>query len=424
MNLYDAAGRKYKSVIYTNTATAGTQYDEIAHYEFDMDTVVWRVTEYNNNMELVYTREDTITRRIHNSIGYNADGIYYHYIKDHLGNICAVVNSETNTPVQRTTYYASGVPMAENLGPDVPPSLYYAMGVQYTENFGRDEQPYLYNGKEFIESHGLNEYDSQARMYYAPIMRTTTIDPMAENYYHISPYAWCGNNPANVVDVHGMDTVKITYNQEIGSWNYADPIIAEGNDVFRITNSEGITNTFTFSNGEYGKRVCALNIYDDGEESYCFGIMYVSSKGEEGVYFYVTPGGNSSAVENSGCRIPEDNYSMYGGLGDRWKLASIGVGENNDVTSRNIRIHYAGYDHKSWETFRKNTLGCFVVTTYNPIQNNTFNWIGSYSKSASRRIQQQLGGTEYIYQYGKGFRYGALFQNNHISFNFILKSNL
>ncbi|MCR4663818.1 MAG: hypothetical protein K5660_00445, partial [Paludibacteraceae bacterium] len=116
-----------------------------------------------NNVELVYTREDTITRRIHNSIGYNADGIYYHYIKDHLGNICAVVNSETNTPVQRTTYYASGVPMAENLGPDVPPSLYYAMGVQYTENFSRDEQPYLYNGKEFIEVHGLNEYDSQAR---------------------------------------------------------------------------------------------------------------------------------------------------------------------------------------------------------------------------------------------------------------------
>ena len=163
VNLYDAAGRKYKSIIYTNIASAGTQYDDIAHYEFDMDTVAWRITEYNNNVELVYTREDTITRRIHNSIGYNADGIYYHYIKDHLGNICAVVNSETNTPVQRTTYYASGVPMAENLGPDVPPSLYYAMGVQYTENFGRDEQPYLYNGKEFIEAHGLNEYDSQVR---------------------------------------------------------------------------------------------------------------------------------------------------------------------------------------------------------------------------------------------------------------------
>ena len=210
VNLYDAAGHKYKSIIYTNIASAGTQYDEITHYEFDMDTVVWRVTEYNNNTELAYTREDTITRRIHNSIGYNADGIYYHYIKDHLRNICAVVRSSDNTPVQRTTYYASGVPMAENLGPDVPPSLYHAMGVQYTENFGRDEQPYLYNGKEFLEVHGLNEYDSQARMYYATIMRTTTIDPYAENYYHISPYAWCGNNPICNVDVTGMKYKVVT----------------------------------------------------------------------------------------------------------------------------------------------------------------------------------------------------------------------
>ena len=61
----------------------------------------------------------------------------------------------------------------------------------------------MFNGKEFIEAHGLNEYDSKARMYYAPIMRTTTIDPMCESYYHISPYAWCGNNPVNAIDLDG-----------------------------------------------------------------------------------------------------------------------------------------------------------------------------------------------------------------------------
>ncbi len=106
---------------------------------------------------------------------------------------------------QQATYYASGVPMAENLGPDVPQSQYNALGVQYTENFGRDEQPYLYNGKEFIKAHGLNEYDSQARRYYASIMRTTTMDPLAESYYHISPYAWCGNNPVKYIDPDGRE---------------------------------------------------------------------------------------------------------------------------------------------------------------------------------------------------------------------------
>jgi RHS repeat-associated protein len=100
------------------------------------------------------------------------------------------VNSTRDSVIQRTLYYASGVPMAQS--------------------WGRETQPYLYNGKEFIEAHGLNEYDSQARMYYAPIMRTTTIDPYAEKYYHISPYAWCGNNPICNVDVTGMKYKVVT----------------------------------------------------------------------------------------------------------------------------------------------------------------------------------------------------------------------
>ena len=143
-------------------------------------------------------------------------------IKDHIGNICAVVNSVADTLVQSTIYYPSGVPMAQNLGPDVAPSYYNALGLQYTENFGRGEQPYLYNGKEFIEAHGLNEYDSEARWYYPTIMRTTTMDPMAEKYYHISPYAWCGNNPINVIDVHGdsLDFSQVqTLDEQCGTDN-------------------------------------------------------------------------------------------------------------------------------------------------------------------------------------------------------------
>ncbi len=54
--------------------------------------------------------------------------------------------------------------------------------------------------------HGLDEYDSEARWYYPAIMRTTTIDPMAEKYYSISPYAWCGNNPVRYVDPFGMSS--------------------------------------------------------------------------------------------------------------------------------------------------------------------------------------------------------------------------
>lgn len=33
----------------------------------------------------------------------------------------------------------------------------------------------------------------------------TTIDPHAENYYHLSPYAYCGENPVNAIDPDGKD---------------------------------------------------------------------------------------------------------------------------------------------------------------------------------------------------------------------------
>lgn len=49
-----------------------------------------------------------------NSTGYYSDGVYYHYVKGHLGNICAVVNSAADTLVQSTIYYPSGVPMVDS----------------------------------------------------------------------------------------------------------------------------------------------------------------------------------------------------------------------------------------------------------------------------------------------------------------------
>lgn len=36
----------------------------------------------------------------------------------------------------------------------------------------------------------------------------TTIDPLCEKYYHLSPYSYCGGNPINRIDLHG-DSITI-----------------------------------------------------------------------------------------------------------------------------------------------------------------------------------------------------------------------
>jgi uncharacterized protein RhaS with RHS repeats len=50
-------------------------------------------------------------------------------------------------------------------------------------------------------------YDYEERGMYPAIMRFTTVDPLAEKYYSISPYAYCGNNPLRFVDPTGMEFV-------------------------------------------------------------------------------------------------------------------------------------------------------------------------------------------------------------------------
>jgi RHS repeat-associated protein len=68
-------------------------------------------------------------------------------------------------------------------------------------------QKYKYNGKELDRMHGLDWYDYGARNYDG--MRFTTMDPLAEKYYSISSYAYCGNNPINAFDPDGTRTYNV-----------------------------------------------------------------------------------------------------------------------------------------------------------------------------------------------------------------------
>lgn len=104
------------------------------------------------------------------------------YQCDHLGSVRAVV--KTNGEVlQRNAYYPFG-------------GLYQADATD-------DTYRYKYNGKELDRTFGHNMYDYGARWQDPYLGLFTTIDPLAEKYYHVSPYAYCANNPVNAVDPDG-----------------------------------------------------------------------------------------------------------------------------------------------------------------------------------------------------------------------------
>ena len=115
--------------------------------------------------------------------GYYEGGNYYFYIRDHLGNNRIVANAAASV-VQSTQYYPFGMPFAE------------------TSTAEQGKQPYKFGGKELDQMHGLNFYDVSAR--YMNGINFTTIDPMAEKYYSLSPYVYCANNPLRFIDPTGM----------------------------------------------------------------------------------------------------------------------------------------------------------------------------------------------------------------------------
>ena len=194
---YNALGRRLATTYYTRkVATAvpvGTTLApsanlsdyNVLNYAYN-DNMVY--IDYNNHglWELDY---------VHTPVGYvryygPEEHYPFYYIRDYLGNVREVwVHPWLNHSeyVQRTQYYPSGLP--------------------WNEGYSPSEQPYKYGGKEFVEMHGLDEYDSEARWYYPAIMRTTTMDPHCEQYYDTSPYVWCGNNLVNNVDPDGKEPI-------------------------------------------------------------------------------------------------------------------------------------------------------------------------------------------------------------------------
>ncbi|MBR2136205.1 MAG: RHS repeat-associated core domain-containing protein [Bacteroidales bacterium] len=78
------------------------------------------------------------------------------------------------------------------------------------------ENPYRFGGKEWNENLGI--YDFGARYYIPGIIPSwTTMDPLCEKYFDISPYSYCAGDPVNLVDPDGNSTWVIQIGQGLYS---------------------------------------------------------------------------------------------------------------------------------------------------------------------------------------------------------------
>lgn len=286
-NTYNAGGQKLGTEYFTWLPLANApviNIGDVLNIGYSQGAIDQSGTAYIGNVE--YNTKNgnsslTVISRIHNMEGY-VENIsspnYYYYRKDHLGNNREVWLANTNTTKQWTQYYPSGLPWVT------------------TSNDNLSTQPYKYGDKEFVEMHGLDEYDSQARWFYPAIVRTPTLDPHCENYFDISPYAWCGNNPVNGIDPNGMDV-----------WTTSDP--AAIREVFNAyANGTDVTyndKTWYYQSDKEARRK------KDKDEGYSLGLNY---NGETGHYFLGTSYfyGISLADLGKGPKLMSDPNSHYG----------------------------------------------------------------------------------------------------------------
>ncbi len=226
-----------------------------------------------------------------------------------------------------------------------------------------------------------------------------SVDPLADKYPSISPYAYCAWNPVRLVDPNGMDTLNVTYNNTTKKWDIGTPILAQGNDVINVTKGDGTTGSVVFSEGDYGKRICNVTLEDNGQQT--LSVFMLSREGVAG--YAVEPTGvadNSKSYKADGVIVPIECgiYSIGTVEGPKWN----GWPELYNETlakGRGVAMHYAWSKtkdarHQGCLPARDWSTKCAVVSSsYTLNLNGVVLYDGNQSKAMAQKVAIYCGAT-------------------------------
>ena len=156
---------------------------------------------------------------------------YLFFLRDHLGSVRVVARSDGKV-VQVNHYYPYGMayasgrmsgnaeahPVTGEGGNVIDGDLEIGGGTGGME-LARPgaSQPYRFLGNELYTSNSLGLYDFSARMYDPTLGRFLSVDPMAEGYRHLSPYAYCAGNPVVYADKDGQVIGRVVVGAVVGA---------------------------------------------------------------------------------------------------------------------------------------------------------------------------------------------------------------
>jgi RHS repeat-associated protein len=248
---------------------------------------------------------------------------------------------------------------------------------------------YKFENKEWQDELGLNMYDFDARGYMPDLGRTTTHDPLAEKFYHLSPQSFLNNNPLRFTDPTGMES---------------DDWIKKGKDIFydsAVTSQKEATE-------KYGTEATHLNEgttltgTKDGQTSYQYtfhdnGTVTDKDGGTLSTTENITTEAGTTIIgseRKSGFKV---SYGFNGALGGGWGF-DVGFvkdsgGNVGFFLSSNSNVGLGVDGGLSFGSIKSQHSGPFLLED-----------AGGQSLSASVGVETPVGGI--------GLNYGGTFSSS------------
>ena len=298
-----------------------------------------------------------------------------YFITDHLGSVRAVVNADGEV-VEQNDYMPYG-------------TLHANSALQKTDN------RYLYGGKELQTDFGVNYYDSFARF-----QRTdgafNSIDPLAEKYYSMSPYAYCAGNPVNLVDPDGRDWYSIITtddkNNEITTYKYTNYSSQAELDKNNIS-GHYLGEALVIIDGSHNECLGSKGtIEDDDAITATFTIYGIN--GEDDIKTY--KGLTVSSDPNKYSRIDDGEYLLY-----HQQMATSVYAKDSKTyrivnRDRSLLIKpYGGYNKINGKTYMEDIF--FHRTNKDGMATHSSKGCLIIDARSWRQVEQQLGTSSNIY---------------------------
>jgi len=261
---YDASGKKLEAVNYTVNNIVNVPIGTISALPASSSDYTKLTTDYVGNM--IY--ENGSLKEILLPDGYWQNGVYYYYLKDHLGDNRVVINS-SGTVVEKSHYYPSGMRF-------------------YPESTSNSAAlPYRYNGKELEAMNGLNQYDFGARRRGTGLPVWTGVDPLAEKHPEVSPYVYCMGNLVNRIDLNGMDWIRnnngnVEWRPDAKKDNVPTGYKYIGTEYMGITITKFETKKYEYEDGEKETKLLIEIGYKDPNSKKKDGYNWVQTVSRDG----------------------------------------------------------------------------------------------------------------------------------------------